>query len=310
MNVTLEVNVYWPLYTIYPGSTVFFWALYLFIAPWASKRWVVEYECWTLSQQKVWRQTIAFLLHSWLLVVGLVCVLAIPSEGEQLRHAGLLPHYSAAAYADVCLSLGYMSFTLPWSIYGYFWLKQRDLGTNKGLILHHTAVVVAELVYLLTQTSPWYGALALVLFEVSNLNGAPHMLMTQKKYSGIWHLLNGLMFLVTFTGSRVIACTVVGAFYIKDYVEMQSSDVGIWVMVGVSLVCYCILMGLSYMWFRREVMTVAHFELKRYFGQHCARAGSEPAPLVMSYSRPTQGVLLGALWQITCVVAPRVSRPS
>ena len=112
------------------------------------------------------------------------------------------------------------------------------------------------------------------------------------------------------TGSRVIACTVVGAFYIKDYVEMQSSDVGIWVMVGVSLVCYCILMGLSYMWFRREVMTVAHFELKRYFGQHCARAGSEPAPLVMSYSQPTQGVLLGALWQITCVVAPRVSRPS
>ena len=102
----------------------------------------------------IWRQCINYLLHSVIMVVGLVAVL-VTNEASELRSAGLLPHYSAFAYADVCLSLGYMSFTLPWSFYVYFWLGRRDMGTNKGLIAHHCAVVVAELVYLLTQTSPW-----------------------------------------------------------------------------------------------------------------------------------------------------------
>jgi len=262
-----SVNVFWPLYTIYPAAVVFFWVTYLFLAHWASERWVPDYKHeWSVPQQMVWRQTIAFLLHSYLLVIGLAVVLAVPSELHELRHAGVLPHYSPAAYADVCLSLGYMSFTLPWSIYGWFWLKRRDLGTSLGLMLHHFCVVCAELIYLLTQTSPFYGSLALVLFELSNLNAAPHMLMTQRRYTGIWHMLNGLMFLITFTGSRIIACTVVGGLYIRDYAQMNTSDPSVWVAVGVSLVAYWILMVLSYMWFKQLVFPVAHFELKRYFG--------------------------------------------
>ena len=160
-----------------------------------------------------------------------------------------------------------MSFTLPWSLYVYFVLKRRDMGTNKGLIIHHVAVVVAEMVYLLTQVAPWYGALSLVLFELSNLNAAPHLLMTHLRYTGPWHLLNGLCFLITYTGSRVIACTVVGVLYVRDYARMGSTEWAAWFTIGVSIAAYWVLMALSYLWFYRDVMTVAHKELKGYFGQ-------------------------------------------
>ena len=276
------VQVHWPLYTVYPAATGFFWVMYLFVSPRMSSRFIEMYDEWPRGQQMVWRQCINYLLHSVMMVIALVGVL-VSSEGAELRQSGLMPHYSKFAYIDVCLSLGYMSFTLPWSFLVYFWMKRRDMGTNKGLIVHHCAVVVAELVYLLTQTSPWYGALSLVLFEVSNLNAAPHLLMTQLRYTGIWHFLNGICFLITYTGSRIISCTVIGVLYVRDYANF-SGEWGIWLAVALSLTAYWVLMTLSYYWFYRDVMTVTHFELKRYFGERYYTKCC-PAPLISCVGR-------------------------
>ena len=99
--------------------------------------------------------------------------------------------------------------------------------------------------------SPRYGALALVLFEVSNLNAAPHLLMTQLDYRGTAHFLNGIAFLITcvlpprlprssvapaqlslrprspsllrYTGSRIIGCTILGAVYLREYVCLNDT---------------------------------------------------------------------------------------
>ena len=73
-----------------------------------------------------------------------------------------------------------MSLTLPWSCRHYFCGTQSERNaTRPTLIIHHAWVVIAELVYLLTQTSPWHGILSIVLFEASNLFLMPHHLMTQ-----------------------------------------------------------------------------------------------------------------------------------
>lgn len=270
------VNVHWPLYTVYPGCTILFWFLYLIVTPRLSSHYVAAYDSWMPRAQMVWGQVINYLIHSILVIIPLISVLA--KDGAALRDAGLYPYYSEFAYVDVCLSLGYMSFTLPWSINVYFVMKRRDMGTNRGLIIHHCAVVVAEVVYLLTQVAPWYGAISLILFELSNLNAAPHLLMTQLQYTGRWHFLNGLCFLVTFTGSRIIACTVVGILYTRDYASLDSEDAALWVTVGLSLASYWVLMALSYFWFYRDVMTVAHAELKRYLGDEYWRRCLPCAP--------------------------------
>lgn len=293
-----EVNVHWPLWTVYPACVMLFWGLYLVVVPRLSQRFVLDYRGWTHGQQMVWGQTINYLIHSVLVIVPLISVMA--SSGSELRAAGLYPFYDEIAYIDVCLSLGYMSFTLPWSCRVFFWMRRRDLGTNKGLILHHVAVVVAELVYLLTQVAPWYGALSLVLFELSNLNAAPHLLMTQLRYTGPWHFLNGVCFLITYTGSRVIACTVIGVMYVRDVALLRTDEWGMWLALGFSLAAYWVLMGLSYMWFQRDVMAVTHMELQRYFGREylskcCTlRKARAPSPKTQR-ARQAQAQTLAAL---------------
>ena len=275
----VTVNVHWPLYSIYPAAAAIFWLNYLYLTPWLSNKRVQEYrDVWLPAKRMSWGQNVNYLLHSVLLVFGLVGEL-LSDEADELRDAGLRPHYSAFAYSTVCVSLGYMSFTLPWSFNVWFRLKRRDMGTSQGLIVHHCCVVVAELVYLLTQTSPWYGALSLVLFEISNLNAAPHLLMTQLDYRGAAHFLNGIAFLVTYTGSRIIGCTVLGAFYLRDYILLDSSDPALWGSVACSLAAFAVLMGLSYYWFYRDVVTVTHYELQQYFGRdYCSKCC--PGPII------------------------------
>ena len=88
------------------------------------------------------------LLHTYVVVGALLAEVLV--EGRVLRSAGLHPYYSPFAYVDVCISLGYMCFTLPWSVRTWFVLRHRE-HTSRSLMLHHVCVVVAELVYLLTQ---------------------------------------------------------------------------------------------------------------------------------------------------------------
>ena len=280
---SVVVRVHWPLYTVYPASVLFFWFLYLAVIPWLSNRYCFDYRGWMVHQQMAWGQNVNYLVHSVVVIIPLVVVMN--THGSELYAAGLLPYYNELAYIDICLSLGYMSFTLPWSLHVWFRMKRRDMGTNKGLIVHHVAVVVAEVVYLLTQVAPWYGALSLILFELSNLNAAPHLLMTQLRYSGPLHFINGVCFLITYTGSRIIACTILGVLYVIDYARLDSDEWAAWLALGVCIAVYWVLMVLSYFWYQRDVMKVTHQELKRYLGADylrrcCPCAASAPRSLL------------------------------
>ena len=84
--------------------------------------------------------------------------------------------------------------------------------------------MVAELVYVLTLTSPWHGSLSLVLFEFSNLFLMPHHLMTQLRYHGRWHFVNGLLFFVTCTLVRVLGCLALGVAYVYDVATFRDTD--------------------------------------------------------------------------------------
>ena len=60
---------------------------------------------------------------------------------------------------------------------------------------------------------------------------------------------------------------------------LDSTDPALWTSVACSLASFAILMGLSYFWFYRDVVTVTHHELTRYFGPGYHRRCC-PAPLV------------------------------
>ena len=135
----LEVSVHWPLYSVYPASVVLFWILYLCITPKLTRQCVQQYQDWSDSKRMVWGQNVNYFVHSVLLIICLAGVLISP-EADELATAGLQPHLSMVAYCGVCFSLGYMSFTLPWSFNVYFRMKRRDMGTNAGQSMRFHAV--------------------------------------------------------------------------------------------------------------------------------------------------------------------------
>lgn len=260
------VNVHWPLYSILPGFAIFFYATYLVAAP-ASKRYLKAYSNWSELNQRIWRQNICALLHTYLLVIILL-VVVIRSHSD-LQGALLKPYYDPLAYSAICLSLGYMMLTLPWSLRHWFGTERERKATRPTLIVHHFFVVVAELVYLITQTSPWHGALSFVLFEFSNIFLMPHHLMTQLQYHGKAHFWNGLGFFISCTFVRVGACTVVGVYYIRDVVNFRPAaalGAGAWVCVCLSLVSYWIILVLSWYWYVNDVLGEVHKEFKMAFG--------------------------------------------
>ena len=90
----------------------------------------------------------------------LLLIVALGIDGAALQRALLVPHYSPLAYLAVSFSLSYMCLTLPWSCRMYFGSSDERKATRPSLIIHHAFVVLAERVYLLTQTSPWPGSAA------------------------------------------------------------------------------------------------------------------------------------------------------
>ena len=242
-------------------------------------------------------------MHTYLLMLLLVIVLI--REGTELQSAGLLPYYSPLAYVAVGMSLGYMSMTLPWSLRMYYGNEQERNATRPTLIVHHFFVVLAELVYVLTLTSPWHGLLAFVFFEFSNLFLMPHHLMTQYGYHGKLHFINGLLFFLSCTLVRVGGCVVLGVFYIVDVVSIDVTAVGgtqrdadtaaasdygagLFVALSLSLISFWVILALSCYWYAKDVLSEVHKEFKMSFGETYWRRCCPCAP---KFARFTQRVL-------------------
>lgn len=61
-------------------------------------------------------------------------------------------------YLDISISLGYFAFSLPMSIYMAFILKVGFPYGSPVMVVHHSLVVLAQLVFLFTQYPSFYMA--------------------------------------------------------------------------------------------------------------------------------------------------------
>ena len=177
------INVHWPLYTVYPAAIVFFYCAYFLFIPLGIRLCCQKrFNVLTRLNKRCFIQNINSCLHAFAIVSSLFIVLA---GDHEMRDAGVAPHYNVLAYCEVCVSLGYMSFVLPWSLHMYFVLKARRPYTSATFCVHHATVVVAEVVYLLTQTCALHGALTVALMEFTNWFFLPLILMTQLDIVGL-----------------------------------------------------------------------------------------------------------------------------
>ena len=247
------VNVHWPLYTVYPAAIVFFYCAYFLFIPLGIRLCCQKrFNVLTRLNKRCFIQNINSCLHAFAIVSSLFIVLAGDLD---MRAAGVAPHYNVLAYCEVCVSLGYMSFVLPWSLHMYFGLKARRPYTSATFCVHHATVVVAEVVYLLTQTCALHGALTVALMEFTNWFFLPLILMTQLDIVGLKKAIAGALFVVVYTVCRMVLCVWVGidfAIAAARY-EPDGDGAGAWAAVAISLLAFWVLLGLSVYWWCRDV---------------------------------------------------------
>ena len=252
-------GVAWPLWSIFPASFCFWWLFYLCVTP-ALGRLCATEELSKLNQL-CWRQNVTSLLHTLVVVSVLVVVFATDAT---LRRTGVAPYYNALAYADVCVSLGYMCFALPWSLHMRFVLGARRPYVTDEFTLHHCCVVTAEVVYLLSNACPFYGAIALMLMEFTNWLYLPYVLMKQHGHDGPAFHVCGVGLVVSFVVCRLGVCTWVGVAFAQDAASGMPD--GLASAVVLSLLAYWTLQCISYWWFAHDVLPQMHATLLRLGG--------------------------------------------
>lgn len=253
-------GVAWPLWTVLPAAVVFWWTFYYVVTPALGRLCAIENL--TKLNQLCWRQNVTSLLHTLIVVTILVVVFA---TDEHLRRTGIAPYYNSLAYADVCVSLGYMLFALPWSLHMRFVLGARRPYVTGEFTLHHCCVVTAELVYLLSNACPFYGAIALMLMEFTNWLYLPFVLMKQAGTTdGPAFLVCGVGLVVSFVGCRLGVCTWVGVAFARDAASGMPD--GLASAVTLSLVAFWTLQCISYWWWAHDVMPQLHATLTRLGG--------------------------------------------
>ena len=139
----------------------------------------------------------------------------------------------------------------------YFVLKARRPYTSATFCVHHATVVVAEVVYLLTQTCALHGALTVALMEFTNWFFLPLILMTQLDIVGLKKAIAGALFVIVYTVCRMVLCVWVGidfAIAAARY-EPDGDGAGAWAAVAISLLAFWVLLGLSVYWWCRDVPT-------------------------------------------------------
>jgi hypothetical protein len=287
------VAVHWPLYSVFPACSVLFYAFY-YVLDGLSRQRVSDYKRWSALNQKSWRQNVCCLVHTYGLVLLMAVVLG--RSHTQLRSAGISPYYDPLAYCAVCFSLGYMTLTLPWSLRHWCGTELERAATRPSLMIHHGFVVIAHLVYVLTQTSPWPGALSIIMFEFSNLNLMPHHLMTQVRYHGKWHFLNGVCFFFTCTFVRIVGSTILGVYFIRDAAAFDPTLMygvgGAWgarVSVVFSLVSFWIILLLSCYWYANDVLSEVHKEFSNAWGKGYWKVWRKCGPCCRPSERSVEG---------------------
>lgn len=218
-------------------------------------------------ERRCFLQNLCASLHTYGVVGALFVVFA---SDHGLRESGLAPYYSAAAYADVAVSLGYFLFVLPWSLDMYVRRGARPPYTGLDMVFHHVVVVIAELAYLLTQAGAWYGAVALLLFELTNWFFLPHLLLTQLGRAGgvVWTVLGALLVLC-FIACRIFAGTWLGMRLLVDVAGSASAGNSGGGGGGaiVLLLCFWAILLLSYFWLAARILPALHRRLQAVCGE-------------------------------------------
>ena len=244
-TISLAWSDSWPLYTVYPLSTIFFTVLYAYIGPKLWPRLVKRYRVnmGELSR-KCWRQNTNALLHT--VVLCPMLLVAVLIDDEMLYRRPLHPHHSLLGYIALCWSLGYFTFTIPWSWKLYY--EGERHATNLPLCIHHGVVWIAALTYLIGRTCATYGAVAFAAMEFTNWFFIAHILQqsVRSKMHTLWNINYLVLVFVGVIGCRLIICTYMFVLFSIDIQSFTSDSPVEWGFVMVQYVIFLFICLLSW----------------------------------------------------------------
>jgi len=181
--------------------------------------------------------------------------------------ARLLPRANLLLYADIAMSLGYFSFSLPMSVYMAFVLKAGFPYGSPLMVCHHVMVLVAEVTFLLTGYPAFYMAASGWLFELTNVFFIPHVLMQQLRMSGTLATVNGVGLILIYTACRSLACTALVFLSLADLAAFDPpAGAYSWLSALVGLCCFYGLTIISWYWYVTSVVPALHGGLQRALG--------------------------------------------
>lgn len=259
------LTVHWPLYTICPISAAGFYAGYFFVWDALLHRFgPTQYASLGSIAQRCFCANCNSLLHTYAVVLLLLWVIA---TDETLRTSGRLsPHYNGVGYSAMCVTLGYFSLSVPWSMHFFFVQREREV-VPLAMLLHHCMVVTAALVYVLTTIASFYGAVAFACMELSNWFFIPRTMaeMLQWRLDGLVGTVNGACLVLTFIFCRIGVCTAVAALFTFDLSRFDGSAAE-WTVAVLAYLLFVAVLALSYVWLRLQVLpglAVALYELRQ-----------------------------------------------
>jgi len=262
-SVSGIVHVHWPLWTIYPCAALFFWITYSWVLPVLSRLLMpVQYASFNTFNERCWRSNICSLLHTSLAVSTLSVVFF---TDRAMLHNRLLPHGNQLLYVDISLSLGYFSLALPTSIL----MSKAGLPYgSRVMVLHHCLVVMAQLVFLLTQYPSFYMAASGVLFELTNVFFIPHVLMLQLGIDSthLFFLVNGILLVAVYTLGRIFVCSVLAVLSFADLLHFSPPHPFGWIAALIGLGCFYGLLIMSWYWYVQQILPALHRALQGALG--------------------------------------------
>ena len=278
----MQIEAHWPLYTILPASSFFFATGYLFV--WdriaRSRCGPEQYEKLNHMNQMCFRANCNSLIHTYVVVVMLIWVLATDSTIWTQR---LVPYYSPVGYSAMCITLGYFSISVPWSIRMRYWLDGREV-MPMVLLIHHGIVSLAAMLYVLSLLACFYGAVAFACMELSNWFFIPRTFAQMLGWKGTCeaacgrhsshrmfnhrHMhanpcrtedgrcgtLNGLCLVVSFIVFRIGVCSVVGVWFVADLARWGSADAAEWTILILDCLLFMAVLVISYAWLWLQVL--------------------------------------------------------
>ena len=248
------VDVHWPLYTVLPAASIFFYASYFLLTPLlltrcASAQVRRRYAAFGRVQQMCFRANLGSAVHSYGVVVLMIIVI---SSDDEMRVNRMHPHYNAVGYGAMCLTLGYFSLSVPWSAWLCFYEKRRD-AVPLPMMFHHVMVVCGALVYVLGGVCALYGAIGFACMELTNLFFIPRVLFELLLWPVDTPLctINGVLLVATFVLCRVGVCTAAAVLFTQDLVDFRSDHAAEWLFVIIAYVIFLAVLVLSWIWLRR-----------------------------------------------------------